>query len=156
MLKELLDVGTQNELAYDCIKRGDKTVSCIGWPREADPDLHDLYAKHLLEPGWAGEVDDAEAAYIARELTKRPALRRVWQVAKFTRRRRSITPAMAKKMAHWWAGIATEAAQAQLSGTVDWKKRASRRNSSARPTIDSEAKLSSRSCARPHRKEIVK
>ncbi|MBM4463610.1 MAG: hypothetical protein FJ012_09850 [Chloroflexi bacterium] len=117
-------------------------MSCIGWPREADPDLHDMYAKHLLEPGWAGEVDDAEAAYIARELTKRPALRRVWQVARFTRRRRSITPAMAKKMARWWAGIAPQAIEPRLSGTVGFNKRAGKGNSPARPGIGNEANLS--------------
>ena len=41
-------------------------MSCIGWPREADPTLHDLRAKRLLIPGWAGEVTDDEAAYIAK------------------------------------------------------------------------------------------
>jgi hypothetical protein len=54
---------------------------------------------------------------------------------------------MAKKMAHWWAGIAPETAEARLSGTVELKKRASRRIFSSPPRIDSEAKLSLVSCA---------
>lgn len=75
----------------------------IGWAWELDHQLHDFYSRKLLEPGWAGDVSDTEAAYIARELTRRPRLRRLWQVARFTRRRKAITPAMAKKLARWWA-----------------------------------------------------
>jgi len=62
-----------------------------------------LYARKLLIPGWVGEVSDAEGVYIARELILRPDLRRLWQVAKLTRRRKAITPAMAKRLARWWA-----------------------------------------------------
>ena len=77
-------------------------MTCTGWPREIAPGLHDHYAQGLLEPGWAGEVDDGEAAYIAQELTRSPALRRIWKVAQFTRRRRAITPGMVKRLVEWW------------------------------------------------------
>ena len=78
-------------------------MSCIGWDRDLDPNLHDLYARKLLIPGWAGEINNAEAAYIARELTRSPALRRLWRTASFGRRRTAITPRMVKRMARWWA-----------------------------------------------------
>jgi hypothetical protein len=80
---------------------------CTDWPTEQDRPLHEYYARKLLEPGWAGEVTDTEAAYIARELTRSPWLRQTWCVAQFTRRRKAITPAIVKGLARWWAeGIA--------------------------------------------------
>ena len=94
-------------------------MSCIGWDRDLDPDLHDLYAKKLLEPGWAGEVDDAEAAYIAKKLTDSPALRRLWRVSEFTRRRKAITQAMARSLARWWAEMSLNEDEAAFSDTVD-------------------------------------
>jgi len=94
-------------------------MSCIGRDRELDPELHDLYAKNLLEPGWAGEVDDDEAACIARKLTASPALRRVWRVSEFTRQRKSITPNIAKRLAQWWAEMPLEGAEGVFSNTVD-------------------------------------
>lgn len=94
-------------------------MSCIGWDRSLDPELHDLYAEKLLEPGWAGEVDDAEAAYIARKLTDSPALRRRWRVSEFTRRRKAITPAMVKRLARWWAEMPLKETEAAFSNTVD-------------------------------------
>ena len=79
-------------------------MTCIGWDRKLDPVLHDFYAECLLEPGWtAGELTEGEAAYIARELTRRPALRRLWEVRKFTRQRKTITPAIAERLCQWWA-----------------------------------------------------
>lgn len=78
-------------------------MSCIGWSHKTDPRLHDLYCKKLLEPGWAGEVNNAEAAYIAQELKESPTLRRLWQVAQFTRQRKAITPPIAKRLCRWWA-----------------------------------------------------
>ena len=78
-------------------------MSCIGWPRERDPQLHDTAARKLLIPGWAGRVTDADAAYLARELSRRPELRRLWQVRRFTRYRKRITPAVVKRMAAVWA-----------------------------------------------------
>ena len=53
-------------------------MSCIGWDRELDPELHDFYARNLLEPGWAGELDRAELAYIKSQLRQSPSLRRRW------------------------------------------------------------------------------
>lgn len=96
-------------------------MSCIDWLREADPTLHDLYAKNPLEPGWAGEVSDAEVVYIARELTRRPGLRRLWQVARFTRRRKAITPAIARRLCRWWAEMPAEAVEVPFSDTVGAK-----------------------------------
>ena len=53
-------------------------MSCIGWDREFDPELHDFYARKLLEPGWAGELDRAELAYIKSQLRRSPRLRGRW------------------------------------------------------------------------------
>lgn len=91
---------------------------CTTWSREKDPVLHDLYAKKLLIPGWAGEVDDTEAGYIAAKLTKSPTLRARWRVARFTRRRKSITPAIAKRLVQWWAEKPTRGDERRLSDTV--------------------------------------
>lgn len=96
---------------------------CTSWPREADPALHDLYAKKLLEPGWADDVDDTEAEYIAAKLTKSPALRAQWRVARFTRRRKSITAAIAKRLVQWWAENPTTGDERRLSNTVQRKAR---------------------------------
>jgi hypothetical protein len=35
-----------------------------------DPDLLTFYRKKLLEPGWAGELDTVEMAYIKSELRR--------------------------------------------------------------------------------------
>ena len=43
-----------------------------------DPWLLELYKEGLLEPGWAGELDDVELAYIKSELRKSASLRRKW------------------------------------------------------------------------------
>lgn len=51
---------------------------CTKWNREQDPVLHDFYAKNLLEPGWAGELDLNELAYIKSELERSPSLKRRW------------------------------------------------------------------------------
>lgn len=42
------------------------------------PWLLEYYKEGLLEPGWAGELDDVELGYIKSELRKSPALRRKW------------------------------------------------------------------------------
>ena len=34
--------------------------------------------KRVLIPGWAGNIDDEEVAYIITQLKKRPALREKW------------------------------------------------------------------------------
>jgi hypothetical protein len=47
--------------------------------RYADnPDLLSFYRKKLLEPGWAGELDSVELAYIKSELRQSASLRRKW------------------------------------------------------------------------------
>lgn len=51
---------------------------CTVWPRHEDPELHDLYATKLLEPGWAGDLDKAELAYVRARLGESPSLRRRW------------------------------------------------------------------------------
>lgn len=53
-------------------------MSCIGWERELDPELHDSYATDLLDPGWAGELDRAEFAYIKAQLRQSQSLKRRW------------------------------------------------------------------------------
>ena len=45
---------------------------------EDDPELLAFYKKKLLEPGWAGELDRAEFAYVRSELQKSPQLKRRW------------------------------------------------------------------------------
>lgn len=108
-------------------------MCCIGWDRTLDPELHDHYASMLLEPGWAGEINDAEAAYISRKLTDSPVLRRLWRVSEFTRRRKSITPAIAKGLARWWAEMPLEDTGVAFSNTVDSNARRSvRKNTSLR------------------------
>lgn len=44
-----------------------------------DPKLLAFYKVKLLEPGWAGELSDNEAEYIASELSKSPKLRGIWR-----------------------------------------------------------------------------
>lgn len=46
-----------------------------------DRALLACYQKKLLEPGWAGELTDSEAAYIGAELSKSPILRGRWRKA---------------------------------------------------------------------------
>ena len=43
-----------------------------------DPEILKLYQENLIEPGWAGELDDDELAYIKSQLRKSPSLRRRW------------------------------------------------------------------------------
>ena len=42
------------------------------------PWLLKFYEEGLLEPGWAGELDDVELEYIKSELRRSRALRRRW------------------------------------------------------------------------------
>jgi len=43
-----------------------------------DPWLLEFYKEELLEPGWAGELDDVELEYIKSHLRQSPSLRRRW------------------------------------------------------------------------------
>jgi len=44
----------------------------------SNPWLLEYYKEGLLEPGWAGELDEAELQYIKSELSKSRSLRRRW------------------------------------------------------------------------------
>ncbi len=46
-----------------------------------DQPLLAWYKIKLLDPGWAGELTDAEAEYISIELSKNPTLRGTWRRA---------------------------------------------------------------------------
>lgn len=69
---------------------------CTDWPREHDPELHDFYARKLLEPGWGGEVTSGEVAYIQRELLKEKSLSRIWG---FRARQKSRSEAAIRRIA---------------------------------------------------------
>lgn len=43
-----------------------------------DPELLEFYRENLLEPGWAGELDPDELAYIKSKLRQSPSLKRRW------------------------------------------------------------------------------
>ncbi|MFC1956731.1 hypothetical protein ACFLVY_00320 [Chloroflexota bacterium] len=68
-----------------------------------DPFLLAFHKKKLLEPDWPGQVDNVEADYIAKKLNESVALRRLWQVRRFTRYHRRITPAVVKRMVLIWS-----------------------------------------------------
>jgi hypothetical protein len=44
----------------------------------ADPWLLEYYRKKLLEPGWAGDLDNVEFQYVKSELMKSRRLKRQW------------------------------------------------------------------------------
>lgn len=44
----------------------------------ADPWLLGYYKKNLLEPGWAGDLDNVEFAYVKYELIRSPSLKQRW------------------------------------------------------------------------------
>jgi hypothetical protein len=44
----------------------------------ANPRLLEYYKKSLLEPGWAGELDNVEFAHVKSELTKSRSLKQRW------------------------------------------------------------------------------
>jgi hypothetical protein len=43
-----------------------------------DPKLLEFYKKKLLQPGWGGELDAVELAYIKSQLKRSPSLKRRW------------------------------------------------------------------------------
>jgi len=43
-----------------------------------DQELLGFHKKKLLEPGWAGELDTVELAYIKSQLRQSPLLKRRW------------------------------------------------------------------------------
>lgn len=48
------------------------------WNRRRDPELWDFYAANILEPGWPGQLTEAEYAYIKEKLSRSRRLRRRW------------------------------------------------------------------------------
>jgi hypothetical protein len=42
------------------------------------PELLGFYKQKLLEPGWAGELDPDELAYLKSQLRRSPSLRHRW------------------------------------------------------------------------------
>jgi hypothetical protein len=44
----------------------------------AEPKLLEYYRRSLLEPGWAGDLDNVEFAYVKSELTKSRSLKQRW------------------------------------------------------------------------------
>ena len=60
----------------------DKQFSCdcsdtlrqgsLGFHRAQAPSLYDVYAKNLLQRGWAGNVNAAEQAYVKRTKIRSP------------------------------------------------------------------------------------
>lgn len=52
-------------------------MSCSDpWNRAHHEELYDLYMQSLPEPGWAGEFDRAEFAYVEAQLRQAASLRR--------------------------------------------------------------------------------
>jgi len=47
-----------------------------------DPEFLEWYKRKLLEPGWAGSLDEAEYRYIRKCLETDGALRRKWGISK--------------------------------------------------------------------------
>jgi len=43
-----------------------------------DPEFLEFYKEKLLEPGWAGDLDNVELEYVKSELRRSPSLRRRW------------------------------------------------------------------------------
>jgi len=91
----------------------------LGWRQQDHPGLYAHYARKLLQPGWAGELTDAEAAYIAREISARPELQRLWQTRRFTRYRRRITPTVVHRMAATWAQNPPAAIEGPATASLD-------------------------------------
>ena len=76
----------------------------IGFSKADDMELHDMYSRKLLIPGWGGEVTDAEAQYIGEQLSKSAKLRQAWGVRQFFGKRwKRISPDMAKRLCQAWA-----------------------------------------------------
>lgn len=74
-----------------------------------DPELLRFYKKKLLIPGWAGQVTDAEARYIAAQLKNSPILRAKWNTRAVTKRFRTIEVPTVKRLVRYWNKIAPDA-----------------------------------------------
>lgn len=96
-------------------------MSCIGFKREEDPELHDLVSRKILIPGWAGELSDEEAVYLANKLTGSSKLRQKWGVRLvFGKRWKRISPEMAKRLCAAWAS--NEFSAVKRTSTASGKK----------------------------------
>lgn len=86
-----------------------------------DPALLKLYKTKLLIPGWAGELDDLEAAYVAEKLNSDRQLWLSWRRAGHLKgMRRHVTPANAQILAEKLStiGVDTVSKQIPLLGRI--------------------------------------
>lgn len=67
---------------------------------EADEYL----SNKLLIPGWAGQLTDNEAAFIAAKLCSSQNLRTIWRTRRIIRRKRNITAHGVKLLNDYWSG----------------------------------------------------
>ena len=59
-----------NKVTCDC---GDSLCKgSLGFHGGQDPALYDMYARKLLQRGWAGNMDAAEHAYLKRKKVRSP------------------------------------------------------------------------------------
>jgi len=106
----------------------------IGFSKADDIELHDLYSRKLLIPGWAGEVTDAEAQYIGEQLSKSAKLRQAWGVRQFFGKRwKRISPDMAKRLCQAWA--TTPVLGVKGLSTASGEKRTEQRDTKQLPMV---------------------
>lgn len=53
---------------------------CVVWHQQEDREMHDLYARKLLQPGWGGLLTLAEAEYVRDCLERDSRLRQRWGI----------------------------------------------------------------------------
>ena len=58
------------DVVGDCIDSSCK--GSLGFHRGQDSALYDMYARKLLQRGWAGNMDAAEHAYLKRKKVRSP------------------------------------------------------------------------------------
>ncbi|MBU2009197.1 MAG: hypothetical protein KJ624_05090 [Chloroflexi bacterium] len=76
-----------------------------------DPQLLAFYRKHLLEPGWAGDLSPDELAYIKAELSQSASLRRRWGFRPSAKR-------LSESRVRAVAGDGLQAASSRVSASV--------------------------------------
>lgn len=57
---------------------GTSMICCTARHQRQGAELCELYARKLLEPGWAGELNGVEFTYIKSQLQQSLSLRRRW------------------------------------------------------------------------------
>ena len=60
------------------LSMGEATRMTLEERYASDPFLLEMHKKELLDPGWAGELDGVELAYIKSQLRQSASLRRRW------------------------------------------------------------------------------